>query len=172
MDLEAQRAADSAVARGLWEYGSRRGFRGPAMRLESEIDIARFLKTVADSLPTGTLLLDHLYRAVILEVGKDSLEVAVGPFEGSVAKKNLEWILPKGALSKQLQRGDFVWVRLDPEIEDGASDPLAAPETEKKASLKSIVASLAAEEGAEETGAEASAIGLSPETQTRHSFIL
>jgi penicillin-binding protein 1A len=146
VNLEAQRAADVAVARGLWEYARRRGFRGPVMRLESEAEIARFRRTVTDSLATGTLIQDHLYRAVILEVGADSLQVAVGAFEGPITKANLQWILPKGALAKQLKRGDVVWVRLDPEEPDPATDPLTAPPDSKRASLESIVAGLQAEE--------------------------
>jgi penicillin-binding protein 1A len=146
LDLEAQKAADESVARGLWEYARRRGFKGPVARLEGEADIERFRQAVENSLPMGAMLPDRLYQAVVLEiVGKDELKVAVGAFEGTITKKNLEWILPKGALAKQLARGDVVWVRLEPQ--EAAPDPLAASETSREAALQSIARGAAGDGG-------------------------
>jgi penicillin-binding protein 1A len=133
LDVRAQEAADAAVARGLWEYARRRGFRGPVLKLGDQTEIANFRSVVDRKLAKGTLEPDHLYQAVILELTEDQgLKVAVGNFEGFITKKNLEWILPKGALSKQLTPGDVVWVRLAP--------PAAPSEqsADKQAALASI----------------------------------
>ncbi|MDR1110533.1 MAG: PBP1A family penicillin-binding protein [Deltaproteobacteria bacterium] len=115
LDVKAQEAADAAVARGLWEYARRRGFRGPVLKLGGQAEVADFRASVDRRLPSGTLLPDRLYQAVILELLENqALRVAVGNFEGTIDKKGLEWILPKGSLAKQLAPGDVVWVRLAP----------------------------------------------------------
>jgi penicillin-binding protein 1A len=122
LSLDDQRAADAAVARGLREYARRRGFQGPLTRYGSDADIAAALARQAEDLPPEGLRPDRLYEAVVLEVGKESLKVQVGDYPGEIGKKGLDWILPKGALAKQLARGDAVWVRLadSPEEAGGA----------------------------------------------------
>jgi penicillin-binding protein 1A len=124
LDLEAQKAADVAVARGLWEYARRRGFRGPVQHLNSEPEIERFRAAIERQLPLGTLQPDVLYQAVVLDVpDKQTLTVGVGDYEGQIIKKNLEWILPKGALAKQLSRGDVIWVRVDTQEHSPQNNP-------------------------------------------------
>jgi penicillin-binding protein 1A len=146
VNIEAQRAADRAAARGLWEYARRRGFKGPVAHHGTEEAIAAALAAADAGLPPEGLYPDRLYEAVILDVGPDYLQVAVGSFQGTVAKKGLEWILPKGSLAKQLKRGDSVWVRLaadqgdpDPALTEGreaalrriseGAGPVAAPKS-------------------------------------------
>jgi penicillin-binding protein 1A len=118
VNIEAQRAADQAVARGLREYARRRGFKGPIRSYGTEDEIRRALEAQDASLPPEGLYPERLYEAVIAAVGEDSLSVSVGSYRGVVDKKGLEWILPKGALGKQLKRGDVVWVRLAEPGED------------------------------------------------------
>jgi penicillin-binding protein 1A len=143
LDLRAQRAADVAVARGLREYARRRGFKGPIGRLEGEAAINAFRSAAEAKLRRGTLQPERLYEAVILELGENqSLKVAVGEYEGVISKKNLEWILPKGALNKQLSVGDIILVRIE--------EPAAAPETEGGLDRRAALASIAT--GLDQTG--------------------
>jgi penicillin-binding protein 1A len=120
VNVEAQRAADAAAARGLREYARRRGFRGPIAHYDTDEAIQAALGTVDAALPAEGLYQDRLYQAVVLEVRADSLLVSVGSYVGTIDKKGLDWILPKGSLAKQLKRGDAVWARLASEEEAGA----------------------------------------------------
>ena len=152
VNLEAQRAADRAVARGLWEYARRRGYRGPETRLETPEAITAFLAVAERSLPETGLLPDRLYQAVVMEVdGRNSaLTVAVGPYEGRVARDDLAWAVPSGRkIDQRFSRGDVIWVRLAP------GDP-AAPETvtehpamilERNTDLQAALLSLEADTG-------------------------
>jgi penicillin-binding protein 1A len=112
VNIEAQRAADRATARGLWEYARRRGFKGPIAHHATDEAIHAALAAIDAKLPPEGLYQDRLYESVVLEVRADSLVVAVGSYQGEIAKPGLQWILAKGALPKQLKRGDSVWVRL------------------------------------------------------------
>jgi penicillin-binding protein 1A len=150
LDLRAQEAADVAVSRGLWEYARRRGFKGPILKLGGQGEINEFRAKADQKLGKEALVPNRLYQAVILELGENqSLKVGVGNYEGLITKKNLDWILPKGALAKQLAPGDVVWVRLAPPP-DPSADSAAAT-----ADRQAILASIA-----------------SGESQTVHQFIL
>jgi len=118
VNLDAQRAADRAVAQGLWEYGRRRGYRGPASRLETEEALAAFLASGEKSLPETGLSPNRLYQAAVLEAdGRNgALTVAVGPYLGRVIRKDLAWALRGGQrVDQRFSRGDVVWVRPAPE---------------------------------------------------------
>ncbi|MDR3135192.1 MAG: transglycosylase domain-containing protein, partial [Deltaproteobacteria bacterium] len=139
LDVKAQEAADAAVARGLWEYARRRGFKGPVLKLGDQAEIDSFRAMVDKKIGKGTLEPNRLYQAVILELTEgQGLRVGVGNFEGLVAKKNLEWVLPKGSLAKQLSPGDVVWVRLAP------ADAAPGTPLDKQAALASIATGAAA----------------------------
>ena len=129
VNLDAQRAADRAVAQGLWEYARRRGYRGPEARLETEEALAAFLDAAEKSLPETGLSPDRLYKAAVLEVDGESgsLAVAVGPYLGLVARNNLEWALRSGQkVGQRFSRGDVVWVRLAPEAPEAGPSPSLA----------------------------------------------
>ncbi|MDR1922565.1 MAG: transglycosylase domain-containing protein, partial [Candidatus Adiutrix sp.] len=113
VNIEAQKAADAAVARGLWEYARRRGFKGPVTHMELEEQIAAFISEEEKKLPAGGLKPDRLYQAVVMEVDDKNaaLAVRVGPYHGHIAKNNLSWAL-KGSIKGRFSRGDVVWVRL------------------------------------------------------------
>ncbi|MDR2387404.1 MAG: transglycosylase domain-containing protein, partial [Deltaproteobacteria bacterium] len=144
LKVKDQEAADLAVAQGLWEYARRRGFRGPVLKLGDWTEIEAFRAQVDKKLGKAGLVPNHLYQAVILELGEsNSLKVAVGSYQGQISKKNLEWILPKGALAKQLTAGDVVWVRLAP-------PPQASPEAEGALDKQAILASIASGAGGPE----------------------
>ncbi len=113
VNIEDQRAADVAVARGLWEYTRRRGYKGPDQRLAGEAQIKQFLAEATKNLPSEGMLPNRLYQALVTEVDKKNgeLGVRVGPYHGRIAKKNLSWAL-KGDIDKRFARGDVIWVRL------------------------------------------------------------
>ncbi|MDR3038280.1 MAG: transglycosylase domain-containing protein, partial [Candidatus Adiutrix sp.] len=126
VNLEAQRAADRAVARGLWEYARRRGFKEPEGRLETEAGLAAFVAAGEKELPETGLNPDRLYQAVVLEADEAGLTVRVGPYVGRVAKKNLAWALKSGqSASRRFRRGDLVRVRLDETAPAAGPAPVA-----------------------------------------------
>ncbi|MDL2260401.1 PBP1A family penicillin-binding protein, partial [Deltaproteobacteria bacterium OttesenSCG-928-K17] len=114
VNVDAQNAADAAVAKGLWEYARRRGYKGPVEELEGDAAIDAFLAKSAKELPDEGLELNHLYLAVVTSVDKkdNALTVQAGPYQGLIAKKNLDWALKKTDISKRFKKGDVVWVRL------------------------------------------------------------
>lgn len=114
VNIKAQNDADAAVARGLWEYSRRRGFKGPAQHLGSEAEIKQFLDDSVKSTAGETLGPNRLYKAVVLEVDpkNNDLKVQAGSFQGHIAKKNLAWALKKGETAARFKRGDVIWARL------------------------------------------------------------
>ena len=129
VNIEAQRAADRAVAQGLWEYARRRGYKEPLLRLETEEALAAFLNVSEKLLPETGLSPDRLYKAAILEADdkNGSLAVAVGPYKGLVAKSDLEWAVRGGQkVSQRFSRGDVVWARLAPAAPEAEIQDLAA----------------------------------------------
>lgn len=115
VNIEAQQAADAAVARGLWEFAQRRGYKGAVAALEGDQQISDFLAAMDKTLGDEPLLENHLYQAVITGVDKKSnaLSVQVGSRAGLISKKNLDWALKKGSdVTKEFKLGDVVWVRL------------------------------------------------------------
>ena len=119
VNLDAQRAADRAVSRGLWEYARRRGYGGPETRLETPEAIAAFLAAMENNLPETGLSQDRLYQAVVMETDEkeSALAVAVGPYAGLVTQENLAWALGGRKVGRLFSRGDVIWVRLDPAAE-------------------------------------------------------
>jgi penicillin-binding protein 1A len=121
LNIEDQKAADAAVARGLREYARRRGFSGPIQHFESDGEIREFISQTENSLPSTGLVPEHLYAGVITEVNDTSFTVRVGSYAGVVEKKDWEWIRLQGTLTNTLKRGDVVYVRLadtEPTIPD------------------------------------------------------
>jgi penicillin-binding protein 1A len=159
LDAEDQLAADRAVARGLWEYARRRGFKGPHAHYGTEAEIALALSRHASEQSQEGLKPGKLYEAVVMETRADSLEVRTGDFGGTVGKKDLAWVLPKGALSKQLSRGDAVWVRLAEEAEGGG------PLTERREITLARIAS------GEPVGKESRAFALEQKTDVQAAFL-
>jgi penicillin-binding protein 1A len=138
LDARAQKAADLAVARGLWEYQRRRGFKGPINHL-TEREIAPFIQQKTKDFPPDGLSPERLNQAVILAKDDQGVDIAVGPYPGRITLKNLEWIgKPK---VKTLARGDVIWVRTDP------SGPSLTPSATDKSQALASVASQAAGEG-------------------------
>ena len=115
VNIEAQHAADRAVAQGLWEYARRRGYSGHIDHLDTDEKIKNFLAEEAKNLPPEGLKSHQLYKAAVIEVDAKNaaLTVQVGPHIGRVVKKNLSWALKnKATVEKSFKKGDLVWVRL------------------------------------------------------------
>ncbi|MDR0881912.1 MAG: PBP1A family penicillin-binding protein [Candidatus Adiutrix sp.] len=114
VNIEAQEAADQAVARGLWEYGRRRGYRGAARQLADAGEIKEFLAGEAKKLPEEGLEPDHLYRAVIqaVDIQSSALSIQIGPYPGRISSKNLAWALKKGETVNRFKVGEVIWARL------------------------------------------------------------
>ncbi len=127
VNIEAQRAADAAVARGLWEYARRRGYRGPEAELADDRAVEAFLAEESRELPEEGLGPNRLYRAVIMAVDtkNTALNVRVGPYPGRISKKNLNWAL-KGDFSQRFKKGQVVWVRLPDEPAGQTETPAGA----------------------------------------------
>lgn len=136
VNIEAQHAADQAVARGVWEYSRRRNYQGAEEHLASDQAIHDFLSQTAKELPEDGLEPFRLYRAVIMEVdGKNSaLSLRVGPYLGRIAKKNLNWAL-KGPISQRFKKGDVVSVRLSDPDNTKKDEPQAAQSAFSQGSL-------------------------------------
>ena len=118
VNIEAQQDADVAVARGLWEYGRRRGYKGPIQELE-EHQIKPFITKATESLDNEIIGENQIYEAVVLEVNapKSTLTVQVGPYPGIIPKKNLSWALKKRKINKLFKRGDVISIRLAEQTE-------------------------------------------------------
>jgi penicillin-binding protein 1A len=138
LNVKAQKAAESAVARGLREYARRRGFKGPETHLE-EAEIAPFTAKEAKNYSEEGLNPERLSKAVILAKDEKGLSVSVGPYSGLIPAKNLAWI-GKANLAK-LGRGDVVWVRPDPAATE-------APALSRAEALAAISAKAGSSEGA------------------------
>lgn len=119
VNIEDQKAADAAVARGLWEFARRRGYKGPAEELDSEAKISEFLAKADLELAGREPEENRLYQAVIMDIDakNNSLSVNLGSRQGIIGKKNLDWALNKAAIAKRFKTGDVVWVRLAPRAE-------------------------------------------------------
>ncbi len=92
MDVEMQKAANTAVREGLREYGMRKGYRGPLATLRSRADVTTFLSDEDRRIPKH-LEQDVSYRGVITSIDyRDmSLNVAVGSHRGIISSSDLAW---------------------------------------------------------------------------------
>lgn len=145
VNIEAQQAADMAVAQGVWEYSRRRRYNGPLEHLE-ENQFVTFEAQQAEALAGRELEPYHFYKAIITEVDaqKSSLSVSLAGRPGLIEKKNLDWALKnKGSLDKSFRRGDVIWVGLDSQnsAELNGSEPLALT-LERNTDLESALLSM------------------------------
>ncbi len=148
VNIEDQKAADRAVAQGLWEYARRRGYRGPEKHFETDKQIAAFL--TAEGRVKGKLAPGRLYRAVIMKVDDQSgvLTVRVGTGTGKISLKNLTWALKGAGVARVFRRGDVVWVRLDDEIASpGSQSQVLALTLERQTDLQAALLSIRADTG-------------------------
>lgn len=93
MDLNLQKVANEAVDFGLRAYDKRRGYRGPVAELSTVEEIDEFRAEMETALESSPLVLDGIYKGVVLSVEKKakSLHVAIGAGSGVIKWKDLQW---------------------------------------------------------------------------------
>ncbi len=120
-NLEANRAADRAVKRGLHELDRRKGFRGPLVTVRED-EINKFAEMVhqeviqaslQDSVnipqlegrETTPLELGQPYKGIVLNLlPKGDAEILVGRVHGTISNAEKAWT------GHPLQRGEVYWV--------------------------------------------------------------
>jgi penicillin-binding protein 1A len=130
VDLDAYRAADRAVKRGLLEIERRKGFRGPVEKVEAD-KIREFADRVHRELtewdepvrmppdpaipPLSTPIEDYrIYKGVVSAVDdKGAATVLVGRAEGTIPPANYKWT------GRTPKVGEIYWVRKIPPSEGG-----------------------------------------------------
>lgn len=110
LDLQAQKAADQALWRGLTEIHKRHGYNGPLKHLESSefedfifkthkklfrdfLDPDFFIRGKDEDLankPTQ-LQFNKMYEALVIEVDTDAMLVQVGQHKGKIIRKDFGW---------------------------------------------------------------------------------
>lgn len=111
LDVDMQLIAERALQRGLRTFDHRRGFRKPARNVIDEgIEPETFVDPAWGSEP----VLDTLYPAVVMEVGKKSVAVRMGDETIELPPSAWSWTR-KETLAQHLRRGDVVSIRLDPD---------------------------------------------------------
>jgi penicillin-binding protein 1A len=115
IDPTLQRVAEEAVRKGLRELDKRRGYRGPAARLEQEMeDLDAHLEGRDDWPPL--LESGRIYPGIVVEVKEKEAVVRSGPAEGILPLENMKWVLGRGREKKVksvaafLQPGDVIQV--------------------------------------------------------------
>ncbi|MBE7415198.1 MAG: PBP1A family penicillin-binding protein [Deltaproteobacteria bacterium] len=136
LDVEMQRAANTAVDMGLREHDKRRGFRGPVRKLKTEEEAGAFRKEMEKKLlhdPPGP---GKYYLAVVKSFSdRDrSLSVDIGGRAGIIQAQDMQWARlynptrePDGGrqedLRKILKAGDVVQVAVKA-VPENAAAPL------------------------------------------------
>jgi penicillin-binding protein 1A len=86
LNLEMQRAAESAFSRGVRELDKRQGWRGP----RRTVDVGTFQPS--EAAPTDQLLKPgYMGEGVVLRAAKDHYVVQVGPFNAKLAFDDMAW---------------------------------------------------------------------------------
>lgn len=123
LDVEMQKAANTAVDSGLREYDKRRGYRGPVKVLKTEEEYTQFKKDLDKKLAVEPPSAGKLYIGVVTDFDKkkNTLGIDVGSRHGVISKPDMEWARlynpttqPDGGkydeLSKLFKPGDVVHV--------------------------------------------------------------
>ncbi len=119
MDPDHQRAAETALRKGLLETSKRMGWQGPIAHIAPE-KYQDFL----DENPFFPDMLDNAgwVKALVTKVGKDGAEVRMGDYKGLIAHPGMEWSkrfnskaegapeIAGRATLKGVEPGDVVWV--------------------------------------------------------------
>jgi len=125
LSVEAQKAANEALDRGLRQYDKRRGFRGPVAKLTTEEETGRFIKESAKRLKKRPLKQGRVYDGLITSIDPRfrTLGIEIGDVSGFIGYRDMAWAElynptddPDGGrrvkLSEILDVGDVVKVRV------------------------------------------------------------
>jgi len=121
IDLQHQRAAETALQDGLQASTRRRGWQGPLESLQAgEFETFLSRNPLPQDAAPGVWV-----KALVLEVDKKGAEVRVGEHKGHIDVASMSWcrtpnprVTPEGAAKitdarKVLQPGDVVWASLE-----------------------------------------------------------
>ncbi len=124
LNLDMQRAAQQAVARGSLELDKREGYRGPLRHLSPE-EIGAFDREVAEKTAAAPPAIGDMIEGVVRDVDrkKKAVTVRIGEKEGILALEDMQWArepnpdVPYYAArvkdpGEVLNTGDVVLVRL------------------------------------------------------------
>ncbi|MBF0530941.1 MAG: penicillin-binding protein, partial [Deltaproteobacteria bacterium] len=113
VNIEQQIAAENAVEKGLLEFAKRREYRGPSKKLSPD-QVEAFLKKQENELLDEPLLKGRVIDAVVsaVDVKTGAVKVHVGRSQGTINKKETNWVLTRGQpIQKILAPGDVVYVQ-------------------------------------------------------------
>jgi len=111
INLDYQRYAEEALARGLRVQDKKYGWRKDKKNLLKEKNVD--LNSVwLDSWDTSDLKPGEAEEAIVLEVGKTEAKAKIKDFEGVLTNKKIEWTRAK-YLDSLLTRGDVILVSVD-----------------------------------------------------------
>lgn len=113
VNIEYQKSAREAVAKGIREFVKRRPYSGPIKKL-NPIEMGDFLKAQTRELAGKPLTIDADVEAVVTAVDSKNrtLAVRVGKYEGTVKKEKLLWAVKGNAIAKVFEPGDLILVRM------------------------------------------------------------
>lgn len=94
LDVDAQLAAEQALAAGLRDFDSRHGLHTPFRTLTSDDAIAEWRREHHGDLASLGLRADREYRAVIVEHTDDASVVAIGPYLANLRRTPLDRLVP------------------------------------------------------------------------------
>ncbi len=127
MDIKHQKAADQAMKYGLEASTKRRGWRGPLKHLNSDVDIAEFLKNQDTENCIKKLRRGEWIRVVVGSVTKEGAMVLFGEEKGWIGVEDMKWcrtpditkapedVPPIEDATEVLKKGDVVFASLKEE---------------------------------------------------------
>jgi penicillin-binding protein 1A len=126
LNVDMQKAANTAIAEGLREYDKRRGFKGPVASLKTPEAVEAFLADAEKRAQAEPIAEGRLLKAVVTSINlkESSVSVLVGARTGIIRAKDLDWARllynptkdpdagrPE-ALKRILQKNDVIDVRV------------------------------------------------------------
>lgn len=94
VDLQAQRAAENALTKGLRDFDGRHGFHTPFRRLKDDAAVAKWREKYANDVETRGLEPSTDYRAVIMSSDDDATVMAIGPYLTTLRRTPLSRMRP------------------------------------------------------------------------------
>lgn len=94
VDLQAQRAAENALIKGLRDFDGRHGFHTPFRRLKDGAAVEQWRNKHANDVETRGLEPTTDYRAVIVSSDEDATVMAIGPYLATLRRTPLSRMRP------------------------------------------------------------------------------
>ena len=92
LNIDMQRAARTAVERGLRELDKRQGYRGPLKKISRE-ELDSFLEKMNEEIEKRPLVKEDIITALVVDINSEKKNVLlrVGEYSGTMALKNMSW---------------------------------------------------------------------------------